>query len=127
MSARVKPPFRADHVGSLLRSPEVHKARDDFQKGAIPPAKLREIEDKAIRDAIKMQEDVGLKAVTDGEIRRAESDYAAAQENLQRVRALAAAELRKAASDVASSAEGPDRHATEDSMGEACNGPPHPT
>ena len=71
MSARAKPPFRADHVGSLLRSPEVHRAREDFQKGNIPPAKLREIEDKAIRDAIRMQEDVGLKAVTDGEIRRA--------------------------------------------------------
>ena len=68
---RTKPPFRADHVGSLLRPPELLKARDDFAAGAIDAAALRAIEDDAIRDAVRRQEEVGLRAVTDGEFRRA--------------------------------------------------------
>jgi 5-methyltetrahydropteroyltriglutamate--homocysteine methyltransferase len=59
------PPYRADHVGSLLRPAAVHEARR-----AGDPAALRAAEDEAIRDAIRLQEEVGLKAVTDGEIRR---------------------------------------------------------
>src|SRR5208283_1719567 len=70
MSRRTKPPFRADHVGSLLRPREVLQARADREAGRISPKQLRVIEDKAIRQAVKMQEDAGLQAVTDGEMRR---------------------------------------------------------
>ena len=68
---RTKPPFRADHVGSLLRPPELLKARDDFAAGTLDAAGLRGIEDAAIRDAVRRQEEVGLPAATDGELRRA--------------------------------------------------------
>lgn len=65
------PPFRADHVGSLLRSNRVHDARrQHLQEGTLSAEGLAEVEDAAIRDSIRMQEDVGLKAVTDGEARR---------------------------------------------------------
>src|SRR5580704_12113833 len=71
MSARTSPPFRADHVGSLLRPPRLLKARDDFAAGRITAADLRAVEDEEIPGAIKMQEDVGLQSATDGEFRRA--------------------------------------------------------
>ena len=71
MSRRTTPPFRADHVGSLLRPPQLLQARDDFAAGTIDAAELREIEDDAIRKVVKMQEDAGLQSVTDGEFRRA--------------------------------------------------------
>ena len=64
------PPFRADHVGSLLRPQSVLRARDDAAAGRISPSQLRAIEDDAIRDVVTMQEDVGLQAATDGEFRR---------------------------------------------------------
>jgi 5-methyltetrahydropteroyltriglutamate--homocysteine methyltransferase len=67
---RTKPPFRADHVGSLLRSHEVLRARDDFQQGRISDAQLRAIEDAEIGKVVKMQEDLGLRGITDGEYRR---------------------------------------------------------
>ena len=66
-----KPPFRADQVGSLLRPKELVEARDKAAKGTISAAQLRQIEDRSIRDAVKMQEAAGLRAVTDGEFRRA--------------------------------------------------------
>jgi len=65
-----KPPFRADHVGSLLRPPELLKARKDHAEGRIDAAALRAIEDKAILDGIELQEEVGLESITDGEMRR---------------------------------------------------------
>ena len=67
-----KPPFRADHVGSLLRPASVVEARKKFYTDApaISADELREIEDAAIADAIMMQEDVGLQVATDGEYRR---------------------------------------------------------
>jgi methionine synthase II (cobalamin-independent) len=68
---RTKPPFRADHVGSLLRPSEVIQARDDFAAGRIDAAQLRAIEDDAIREIVRKQEDVGLQSATDGEFRRA--------------------------------------------------------
>jgi 5-methyltetrahydropteroyltriglutamate--homocysteine methyltransferase len=71
MSERTTPPFRADHVGSLLRPPEVHTARADHAAGRIDDDEMRAIEDRAITDVIKLQQDVGLKDVTDGEFRRA--------------------------------------------------------
>jgi 5-methyltetrahydropteroyltriglutamate--homocysteine methyltransferase len=70
MSARTKPPFRAEHVGSLLRPPAVKQARDDLAAGLIDAAQLRHLEDEAVRAAVKMQERVGLQVATDGEIRR---------------------------------------------------------
>ena len=69
-SKRIKPPFRADHVGSLLRPKHLLDARDKLDKGEISAAELRRIEDDAIRTAVKRQEAIGLKAVTDGELRR---------------------------------------------------------
>lgn len=71
MSDRTTPPFRADHVGSLLRPPELLKAREDFANDRISADELRAIEDEAIRGAVKLQEEVGLKSATDGEFRRA--------------------------------------------------------
>lgn len=67
---RTTPPFRADHVGSLLRPAALKEAREKFAKGEIGAAALTEVEDREIRRVIKRQEDVGLKAVTDGEFRR---------------------------------------------------------
>jgi len=67
----LKPPFRADHVGSLLRPPELKQAREEFKGGRIPREKLQEAEDRAIRKAVAMQEAAGLQSVTDGEFRRA--------------------------------------------------------
>lgn len=65
------PPFRADHVGSLLRPAAVTAARKAFfEEGSISRAELTAIEDAGIVEAVKMQESVGLKVVTDGEIRR---------------------------------------------------------
>jgi 5-methyltetrahydropteroyltriglutamate--homocysteine methyltransferase len=63
-------PFRANHVGSLLRPRELIAARDKRQKGEIDAAELRAVEDRCIRDAVKMQEDVGMPGITDGEFRR---------------------------------------------------------
>jgi 5-methyltetrahydropteroyltriglutamate--homocysteine methyltransferase len=71
MPDRTTPPFRADHVGSLLRPPELLKAREEFADGQITADKLRAVEDDAIRAAVKMQSDVGLRSATDGEFRRA--------------------------------------------------------
>jgi 5-methyltetrahydropteroyltriglutamate--homocysteine methyltransferase len=71
MAHRDAPPFRADHVGSLLRPPELLRAREDHRAGHIDDAELRGIEDDAIRDAVELQRDVGLRTATDGEFRRA--------------------------------------------------------
>jgi 5-methyltetrahydropteroyltriglutamate--homocysteine methyltransferase len=70
MSDLSGPPFRADHVGSLLRPPELLKARADRQAGRMSAAELRQIEDAAIREAVHMQHEIGLQGVTDGEFRR---------------------------------------------------------
>jgi 5-methyltetrahydropteroyltriglutamate--homocysteine methyltransferase len=68
---RSTPPFRADHVGSLLRPPQLLAAREDFASGRIDGAQLRSVEDDAISEAVRMQEAVGLQSATDGEFRRA--------------------------------------------------------
>src|SRR6185312_1603199 len=67
---RTKPPFRADHVGSLLRPAALKKAREQRAKGEMTPAQLKEVEDREIERIIKKQEEVGLQAITDGEFRR---------------------------------------------------------
>jgi len=66
----MKPPFRADQVGSLLRPVELSNARKQWKQGALSAGKLKEIEDRAIRQAVSKQEAIGLQAVTDGEFRR---------------------------------------------------------
>jgi 5-methyltetrahydropteroyltriglutamate--homocysteine methyltransferase len=68
---RTTPPFRADHVGSLLRPPELLQARDDAAAGRIDADELRAIEDGAIRRIVAKQEEIGLQSATDGEFRRA--------------------------------------------------------
>ena len=65
-----RPPFRADQVGSLLRPPELLRAREDHQAGRLSAEELRRVEDRAISDAARMQQEVGLIGVTDGEFRR---------------------------------------------------------
>jgi 5-methyltetrahydropteroyltriglutamate--homocysteine methyltransferase len=67
---RTKPPFRADHVGSLLRPAILKEARAKRQKGGITAAELKAVEDCAIEDVIRKQEATGLQSITDGEFRR---------------------------------------------------------
>jgi 5-methyltetrahydropteroyltriglutamate--homocysteine methyltransferase len=67
---RTKPPFRADHVGSLLRSAPVKEAREKRQRGEIDVDALKAVEDLEIEKIIRKQEEVGLKSITDGEFRR---------------------------------------------------------
>ena len=68
--SQVNPPFRADHVGSLLRPPALLAARDRYFNGEISAEELRSVEDEAIAEVIRKQEAVGLRSVTDGEFRR---------------------------------------------------------
>jgi len=70
MSQRTKPPFRADHVGSFMRPPELLKARADYDAGKVSLAALRAAEDAAIRDVVLLQQRAGLRSITDGEFRR---------------------------------------------------------
>ena len=72
---RTKPPFRADHVGSLLRSVALKAARGKRERGEISAAELAAVEDREIEKVIRKQEDVGLRSVTDGEFRRAFWNY----------------------------------------------------
>jgi 5-methyltetrahydropteroyltriglutamate--homocysteine methyltransferase len=71
MARRTSPPFRADHVGSLLRPRRLLDAREQFARGGLTPAELMRVEDEEIVKAITMQEDAGLQSATDGEFRRA--------------------------------------------------------
>ena len=66
-----RPPFRADHVGSLLRPQGLLEARGERAAGRIDDAELRAVEDEAVADAVRMQRDIGLRTATDGEFRRA--------------------------------------------------------
>jgi 5-methyltetrahydropteroyltriglutamate--homocysteine methyltransferase len=70
LAVRDTPPFRADHVGSLLRPRELLQAREQFKAGQLEAAELRRREDDAIRDVIALQHNAGLRTVTDGEFRR---------------------------------------------------------
>src|SRR5438132_7557018 len=70
MKSSPTPPFRADHVGSLLRPPELLKARAEREAGRISAEALRTVEDAAIRDVVRLQQEAGLLGVTDGEFRR---------------------------------------------------------
>jgi 5-methyltetrahydropteroyltriglutamate--homocysteine methyltransferase len=70
MNSSPTPPFRADHVGSLLRPPELLRARSEREAGRVSAAELRAVEDDAVRDAVQMQREAGIQGVTDGEFRR---------------------------------------------------------
>ena len=70
MSPRIKPPFRADEVGSLLRSDAIKEARTKHAKGELDALGLKVVEDREIKRALRKQEEVGLKLATDGEFRR---------------------------------------------------------
>jgi 5-methyltetrahydropteroyltriglutamate--homocysteine methyltransferase len=70
MTMRTTPPFRADHVGSLLRPAPLKDARAKRAQGAITSAQLKEIEDREIEKVVRKQEEIGLKLATDGEFRR---------------------------------------------------------
>src|SRR5215471_2836312 len=70
MSTNTKGPFRADHVGSLLRPAKLQQARMQRERKNITAGRLREIEDESIREVVKMQQDIGLEGITDGELRR---------------------------------------------------------
>jgi 5-methyltetrahydropteroyltriglutamate--homocysteine methyltransferase len=82
---RTTPPFRADHVGSLLRSPALHAARQQRERGEIDAAALRAIEDREILALIRQQEAAGLKSITDGEYRRAswQTDFLTALDGVE--------------------------------------------
>ena len=68
--SKINPPFRADHVGSLLRPRSLLDARDQFRNQAISNDQLRDAEDRAIQEVVRKQESAGLQSVTDGEFRR---------------------------------------------------------
>ena len=75
IAPRTRPPFRADHVGSLLRPVELREARAAHKAGKLTAAELRAVENRCIQAAIRKQEDIGLRAATDGEYRRAYWHY----------------------------------------------------
>jgi 5-methyltetrahydropteroyltriglutamate--homocysteine methyltransferase len=70
MTQRTKPPFRADHVGSLLRPAALKQAREQHAKGEIDAAALKAVEDREVKSVIQKQEAAGLQSITDGEFRR---------------------------------------------------------
>jgi 5-methyltetrahydropteroyltriglutamate--homocysteine methyltransferase len=70
VTARTEPPFRADHVGSLLRPPALLEARARHRAGELDDDGLREVEERSIRDVVALQREAGLRTATDGEFRR---------------------------------------------------------
>jgi 5-methyltetrahydropteroyltriglutamate--homocysteine methyltransferase len=99
---RAKPPFRADHVGSLLRPPSLLAARERFRKGELKADELRALEDDAIREVVQLQERIGLKSVTDGEFRRTlwHADFLLSFENVVSVKTGANATFRTAEGEI---------------------------
>jgi len=70
MPLHLRPPFRAEHIGSLKRPDELLQARFAVDDGKLTQAELQKVEDKYIEQMVKMQREIGIKAVTDGEFRR---------------------------------------------------------
>ncbi len=95
-------PFRADHVGSLLRPAELVKARKDFAEGRLDAEGLRAVEDEAVVKSVRMQEEVGLLGVTDGEYRRAtwHMDYLYALGGVTKVKETFEVEFHNAEGDI---------------------------
>ena len=75
MMSCTKPPFRADHVGSLLRPAALKAAREQRARGEISAEALEDVEDREIENVIRRQQEVGLKSITDGEFRRVSWNY----------------------------------------------------
>ncbi len=97
MTLSERPPFRADHVGSLLRPERLIAARDRHAKGEIDADGLRAIEDDCIRDVVRLQEDAGLEGITDGEFRRTSwsSDFLSRIEGVEVTAGTFAARFRR--------------------------------
>ena len=70
MNARTKPPFRADHVGSLIRPDALVKARGAAERNELDAAELRRIQHDAIREVVQLQQAIGFRLATDGEYNR---------------------------------------------------------
>jgi 5-methyltetrahydropteroyltriglutamate--homocysteine methyltransferase len=99
MSARVKPPFRADHVGSLIRPEALIRARQAAERAEIAPAELTRLQHEAIRNVVRLQEDVGFKLATDGEFNRTfwQRDFLLKFSNVQQVAAKLTVRFHSAA------------------------------
>ena len=99
MLARSKPPFHADHVGSLIRPDPLIKAREAAEKGEIAPVELERIQHDAIKDVVRLQEDIGFKLVTDGEYNRTfwQRDFLLKFQNVQQVAAKLTVRFHSAA------------------------------
>ena len=98
----MRPPFRADHVGSLLRPAQLLEARAAFARGAIDGDALREVEDDAIREAVRKQAEVGLRSATDGELRRASwhMDFIYALDGVSKLEGRLAVQFHRADGDI---------------------------
>ena len=99
MSARLVPPFRADHVGSLIRPDALINARQKAEKGEIAPAELARTQRDTIRDVVRLQEDVGFRLATDGEYNRTfwQRDFLLKFQNVQQVAAKLTVRFHSAA------------------------------
>ena len=99
MLARVKPPFRADHVGSLIRPEALIRAREAAEKNEIAPDELARIQHEAIRAIVRLQEDIGFKLATDGEYNRTfwQRDFLLKFENVRQVAAKLTVRFHSAA------------------------------
>jgi methionine synthase II (cobalamin-independent) len=69
-SVHLHPPFRAEHVGSLLRPKALYEKRQALEAKKCSPSDLKPVEDEAIKHVLKLQQDIGIKTITDGELRR---------------------------------------------------------
>lgn len=69
-SVRLHPPFRAEHIGSLLRPKALYEKRQALEAKECSPSDLKPVEDEAIKHVLKLQQDIGIKTITDGELRR---------------------------------------------------------
>jgi 5-methyltetrahydropteroyltriglutamate--homocysteine methyltransferase len=99
MQLRAQPPFRADHVGSLIRPDALIQARRAVEKGETAPAELLRIQHDAIRDIVRLQEDIGFKVATDGEYNRGvwQRDFLLKFKNVREIPAKFTVTFRSAA------------------------------
>ncbi len=99
MFARTRPPFRAEHVGSLIRPEALIRARQAAEKAEIAPGELTRIQHEAIRDVVRLQEDIGLRLVTDGEYNRTfwQRDFLVKFHNVRQVTAKLTVRFHSAA------------------------------
>ena len=70
MTRKIKPPFRAEHLGSLIRPPRLRAARESWMQGRLAKDELKRVEDECIIEAVAMQERIGMPSISDGEFRR---------------------------------------------------------